>query len=156
MRRFKGMPDEEAAPVTGQEPSVEGASEGSDVFPEEYLEPLRGLMFLGSIEREVEYGRHVFVIRTLREGEILRIGQLIKDYRGTVTEIEARKMYTVAAAVKSVDGVPLASPYRPDADVISEKAEEVRRWYPAVVSRLYSEYVDMEVAAVEVSNALKK
>lgn len=156
MRRFKGMPDEEAAPMAAEAPAEEAAERDADVFPEEYMEPLRGLMFLGAIEREVEYGRHTFVIRTLREGEILRIGQLIKDYRGAVTEIEARKMYTVAAAVKSVDGIPLASPYRPDADVISEKAEEVRKWYPAVVSRLYSEYVDMEVAAVEVSNALKK
>lgn len=155
MRRFKGMPDEELEP-TAPAPDEEAAAEDADVFPEGYMEPLRGLMFLGAIEREVEYGRHTFVIRTLREGEILRIGQLIKDYRGTVTEIEARKMYTVAAAVKSVDGIPLASPYRADADVISEKAEEVRGWYPAVVSKLYNEYVDMEVAAVEVSNALKK
>lgn len=174
MRRFKAEPDavkeafeelEEAGGQKGAEAvsyndpaGVSGREEESsaEIFPEEYLEPFRGLLFLGDMSKEVWYGGHCFVMRTLREGEILRIGQLIRDYRETLTEIEARKLYTVAAAVESVDGMPLSIAYKKGYDVIPDKAEEVKQWYPAVVGYLHKQYIDMEMTAIEVANAIKK
>ena len=76
--------------------------------------------------------------------------------RETLTEIEARKLYTVAAAVESVDGMPLSIAYKKGYDVIPDKAEEVKQWYPAVVGYLHKQYIDMEMTAIEVANAIKK
>lgn len=167
MRKVKATPDEvedvlempveeDPLPVEAPEPSKEQEHGIDEVFPPEYVEPLRGLMFLGFIENEVEYGGHRFLIGTLREGEILRIGQLLKNFAGTVTEIEARRMYTVAASVRSVDGIPLCPPYKDGTDAIYEKSLEVRKWYPAVIRFLYNEYAAMETTAINVSDALKK
>lgn len=175
MRKFKGQPegggtksdasipvDTESRGSKGDEGTV-GALRGApaedeveEIFPEEHLEPFRGLLFLGDMTREVWYGGHCFVIRTLREGEILRIGQLIRDYRETLTEIEARKVYTVAAAVESIDGMPLSVAYKKGYDVIPDKAEEVKQWYPSVIAYLHKAYVEMEMTAIEVANAIKK
>ena len=130
--------------------------ERNSIFPDEYMQPLKGLMFLGALEKEFEYGGHTFLLRTLREGEIMRIGQLMKDWRGTTTEIEARKCYTVAAAIVSVDGRPIRSSYKQGYDQIYENAHEVKQWYPAVIKFLYEKYIELEVSAISVSDALKK
>lgn len=136
-----------------QEEKIE---ERDSIFPDEYMQPLKGLMFLGALEKEIEYGGHVFVIRTLREGEILRIGQLMKDWRGTLTETEARKCYTIAAAIVSVDGRPIRPSYKKGYDQIYENAHEVKQWYPAVIKHLYERYIELEITAISVSDALKK
>ncbi len=134
--------------------SVEPVS--CDIFPSEYIEPLRGLLFLGAVEDEFEFAGHRFLMRTLKEGEVLRIGQLIKQYKDTTAELEAQRMFTVAASIVSVDGEPIVQEYKEDYDLIYEKANVVRSWYPAVIVFLYSKYIDMERGASEVANALKK
>lgn len=125
-------------------------------FPDEYMEDLRGLLFLGDLREEVEYGSHTFLLRTLREGEIMRIGQLTKDYQGTDSELNARRLFTVAAAIETVDGIPLATSYKPGYDLIYEKANTVKQWYPSVIAFLYGKYIDIENAAMDVAEALKK
>lgn len=142
--------------VPGAADLAEDESRGDALFPEGYLEPLRGLMFLGYMEDEVEYAGHTFLIRTLTEGEILRIGQLMKAYRGSVTEAESRKMYTVAACMMNVDGEPVYRPYNEEYDLIYEKAQVIKRWFPAVVNAVYNAYLELEGTAIAVSDALKK
>lgn len=148
------LPEEQTEDV--KQEIKEKVEERNSIFPDEYMQPLKGLMFLGALEKEVEYGGHKFLMRTLREGEIMRIGQLMKDWRGTLTEMEARKCYTVAAAMVSVDGLPLNSAYKPEYDQIYENAREVKQWYPAVIKYLYDRYIELEVSAISVSDALKK
>lgn len=155
MRRFQAEPDH-IAPEE-EHVIVEESNESQGVsFPDEYMEDLRGLLFLGDLREEVEYGSHTFELRTLREGEILRIGQLTKDYQGTDAELNARRLFTVAAAIESVDGMPLATSYKPEYDLIYEKANTVKQWYPFVIAFLYGKYVDIENAAIDIADALKK
>lgn len=164
MKKFDAMPDEESfipEDVVDDSDVRDGDDGGSasgvnSVFPEEHIEPLRGLLFLGELSKEVEMMGHVFTMRTLREGEILRIGQLIASYSGTPVANEARKLYTVAAAVDYVDGYPLGEPYKEGYDGIYPKAQKVREWYPTVIADLYQEYLDLESTAVTVSRSLKK
>lgn len=131
-------------------------SKDDSIFPVEYLEPLCGLMFLGALTKEIEYAGHTFLIHTLTEGEILRVGQLVRDYNNSPTEIESRKVYTVAACIDMVDGLPLTESYKAGYDKIYEKAKAVKEWYPASVHEIYLAYIDLEQAAIEVSKALKK
>lgn len=127
-----------------------------ETFPKEFVEPVRGLMFLGRIEREVEFAGHTFLMHTLTEGEILRIGQLIKGYRDTLTEAEAQRLFTLSAAITMVDGEPLYQSISNDYDDIYERANKLKKWYPAVIRRLYSDYVAIEKVAIDATNALKK
>ena len=156
MRRFQAEPDhiapeDEHVLVEEHDDDFKGVS-----FPDEYMEDLRGLLFLGDLREEVEYGSHTFELRTLREGEILRIGQLTKDYQGTDAELNARRLFTVAAAIESVDGLPLATSYKPEYDLIYEKANTVKQWYPSVIAFLYGKYIDIENASINIADALKK
>lgn len=155
MKRYQAEPEY----VNAEPEHIETEEKNEHVgvsFPDEYLEDLRGLLFLGDLREEVEYGSHVFELRTLREGEIMRIGQLTKDYRGTDAELNARRLFTVAAAIESVDGMPLATSYKPEYDLIYEKANTVKQWYPSVIAFLYGKYIDIENAAFDIAESLKK
>lgn len=162
MKKFEAMPDEEDyIPEEEELPEEDGQEENEElesesVFPEEHLEPLRGLLFVGAISKVVEVAGHEFLLRTLKEGEILRIGQLLSKYKDTPVEAEARRMLTVAASIESVDGYPVGEPYKEGYDGIYTKAQQVKEWYPAVIADLYSHYLDIEGTAVAVSRSLKK
>lgn len=128
----------------------------NSVFPDGYVEPLRGLLFLGCLENEVFFGGHSFLLKTLTEGELLRVGQLCKPYMGTLAELESRRLYVVAAAVQYVDGEEIVSAYKHGEDLLYEKAQEIKRWYPPVIAYLFEEYLALEQTASDVASALKK
>ena len=73
-----------------------------EVFPEEYKQPFLGLLYVGAMTKTVEYAGHKIALKTLTQGEELRVGQLTREYVGCRNEISALKLYTVAAAVQSV------------------------------------------------------
>lgn len=125
------------------------------VFPASYMAPVEGLLVLGHMTTSFEFARHQFVIRTLTEGEIIRIGQLIRYARGTSSETEALKAYTVAACVVSVDGEAVSPPYKSGYDQIFENAKVVRKWYPIVIGEIYKRYAELESSAEEYALALK-
>lgn len=126
------------------------------IFPPEAIEAFEGLAYLGSIEREYDFAGHVFVIRTLTEGEIIRAKQLAAAYTDTDSHNEATVLYIVSAALVKVDGRDFPSPLSPDYDVIYERAQKVRRWYPAVIAWLYERYIELENTASSTLAALKK
>lgn len=159
MKRYVANADD-AVHVDAEEKHVETEPENAGIawrtFPHEFVEPVRGLLFLGRIEREVEFAGHKFLMHTLTEGEILRIGQLIKGYRETLTEAEAQRLFTLSAAITAVDGEPIYQAINDKYDDIYERASVLKGWYPGVVRALYGEYMSMERVAVEVTNSLKK
>ena len=164
MKRFKAGIDDEDAHVKLQkgddtpkdrEHEIDPAVPES-VFPPQSVVPLKGLLFLGALEETFEYGGHSFHIRTLTEGESLRVGQLIRDYRGTASEPEALRCFTVAACTVDVDGMAVSQPYKEGYDQGFESAKEVRKWYPAVVRAVYERYRKLESTASEVADSLKK
>lgn len=127
-----------------------------NVFPQEHVEPLRGLLFLGRLEHEFEFAGHTFLIRTLTEGEHMRIGQLTQQYRGTSSEMDAKITYTVAACVERVDGELICLPIDETYDVLYEKAKVVKNWYPTVIGVIFEKYTMIEKTAKEVMESLKK
>lgn len=127
----------------------------SDVFPEEYKQPFLGLLYVGKLQRTIEVAGHKILIRTLTQGEELRVAQLTKEYVGTRGEIPAMQTYLVAAAIETVDGKTLMNSLSPDADPIATKVETVKNWYASVVQEIYVQYADMVKSAKEVARALK-
>lgn len=135
---------------------AENVKEIGEVFPEEYKQPFLGLLYVGAMKKTVEYAGHKIVLRTLTQGEELRVGQLTREYVGCRSEIDAMKLYMVAASIESVDGQSLTSQLFEEADPITTKAEELKRWYAPVVMFLYDEFKTMVKSCREVADALKK
>ena len=125
-------------------------------FPDEHMQPLRGLLFVGSLSKNFMYAGHEFLIETLTEGDVLRVGQMMSEYRGTFSESEARKCFTVAACVKSVDGYAIVTDIEPTSDNLPQKADIVKRWYPPVIDYIYRRYSELESSAFAVASSLKK
>lgn len=127
-----------------------------EVFPEEYKQPFLGLLYVGAMKKTVEYAGHKIVLKTLTQGDELRVGQLTREYVGTRSELNAVKLYMVAAAIESVDGNSMLSALCEDVDPITTKADHLKKWYACVVEFLYEEYSSMVKSCREVASALKK
>lgn len=165
MKKYEAKPEEELQPVPAEpseEPMVgipqveeETSKQG---FPEEHMQPLKGLLFLGALSKNFTYAGHDFLIETLTEGETLKVGQLMAEYRGTFSESEARRAFTVAACVKAVDGYPVVTDLSPrdNVDRIGEKFQVIMQWYPPVIEYVYMQYRALETTEFSVANALKK
>ena len=129
-------------------------------FPREHYQPLRGLLFTGSLVKNFTYAGHEFLICTLTEGQVLKIGQLMATYKGTFSADEARRCFTVAACVKSVDGYSLITDIKPrldpDDDGLLEKINVVKQWYPPVIRYVYNMYIELESTEFAVMSSLKK
>ena len=130
--------------------------DSDDGFPAEHMQPLRGLLFTGALSKNFMYAGHDFLIETLTEGDLLRIGQLMATYRGTFSEVEAKKCFTVAACVQAVDGYSLVTDIAPNQSNLSERIEVVKKWYPPVVDYVYRRYLELESTEFAVAASLKK
>lgn len=135
---------------------VDEKNDSADGFPKECMEPLNGLLFLGSLSKDFEYAGHDFLIETLTEGEVIKVGQLVSSHKGQFSEMEARKAYVVSACVRAVDGMRIAMPLSDSSDLIYEKYQVVSKWYPPVVDYVYRRYMELEATEFAVANALKK
>lgn len=159
MRHYSASADDEIIieesddPMVGVEHVAEDDSNRG--FPDEYMEPLRGLLFLGKLTKNFTYATHDFLIKTLTEGEMLEIGQRLGRYRGGLSEAEARKAFVVASCVEAVDGYPIVTNIEPRDD-FQDRVDTVMRWYPPVVDYVYSRYRELEISEFEIANALKK
>ena len=157
MKRYEATAEE---PVAIEE-ELEGVEEVEEEtskagFPEQYMEPLRGLLFLGSLSKNIRYAGHDFLIETLTEAMVLKVGQYMSEYKGTFSEAEARKVFTVAACVKAVDGYSIATPIMDGQELYGDKVKVVMKWYPPVVDFVYKAYRELELTEFSVANALKK
>ena len=162
MKRYEATPElDEEQTTTETDDPMAGIEKVEDEdskagFPEEYMEPLCGLLFLGSLSKNFTYAGHEFLIETLNEGEVLKVGQRMSEYRGTLSEMEARKAFTVAACVRAVDGYPVTNSLVPGQETFDDRLQVVLKWYPPVIKYIYDRYRELEVTEFEVASALKK
>jgi hypothetical protein len=89
-----------------------------DLTPREFnpraREPFIGLLYLGSLDREVTLYGHKFLLVTPTNAERIQMGLITKDWRDTATEEVALGQALVAAFLHKVDGQPLPEPISPD------------------------------------------
>ena len=140
-----------------EEPDVEKEEEveaEAGEFPEEYLEPLHGLLFFGKLTDELNYAGHVFSLKTLTMGELIKAGQLIAKYQGTVAYDAAYKSVVLASCVEYVDGQEVYTPISKGEDILQKKFEVVMDWFPITIDKVYDAYLSLEKTASMVADSL--
>lgn len=126
-------------------------------FDQRHRKAFEGLLYLGRVTRKVEWLGHSFVLRTMTIDEILRIGQLHEPYAGTVADVKAWQCLTIAAALLSVDGQPIAVPVDDAQDEVEAKFNYIsNHWYPWVLDKLYEQYLILDAQVAEVIEAMGK
>jgi hypothetical protein len=124
-------------------------------FDPRFRDDWEGLMYLGFLTKPLKFLGHTFTIKTLDVDTILEIGMLHAPYQGTIADLKAYQALLTAAAVTRVDGQPLAVPLGEDDRDLESRFMVVRKWYPASLDYLYTEYLNLEARVDEVIEAMR-
>lgn len=107
------IPVENAIPTPPPEPE-----EDPDLKPREFdpkaREPFIGLLYLGSLDREITLYGHTFLLVTPTNAERIQMGLITREWRDTATEEIALGQALVAAFLQKVDNTPLPEPISPN------------------------------------------
>jgi hypothetical protein len=140
---------------------VEGVAEPEldpVLFDPRYVEPFKGLLYLGALTKQFEWLGHKFVIRTLTTDELLAVPMLIKQWEDTIGHARAYSTAMVALATMSVDDEALPTPVQSastDYAWAFQKFNFVKgRWFVYTIDKVYSEYLELEKTAGEVIEAM--
>lgn len=129
-------------------------------FDEKYLEEFTGLVYLGALTDEFTWLGHRFHIRTLRDGEMLAIGLIIKPYMETLGVDRAYAMAVAALCTITVDGQELPIPIGESKRVEEwghQRFEYVRdNWFPYTTTEVYNRYLALDDLTRKVVEALGK
>src|SRR5690554_723245 len=107
----------------------EEVSASEDPLPEfdpRVRRQFEGLLYLGKLEDEFEWLGHKFVIKTVDTGTLLAVGQITKEYVGTMGDLKAYQTAMVGACTVSVDGKSLPLPLESDSDTLEEVRQRFR------------------------------
>lgn len=74
------------------------------LFPEQHQERVRGLAYLGFIEKSIDFCGHTFGMKTLRPAEKAAIAILVDPWKGTLAEPEVWANGHVGLSLTSIDG----------------------------------------------------
>lgn len=135
--------------------------ENNDIIEEQIPPVTRGnldnLLINGKITETISFGGHEFIMRTLTVGEELAISAICSGYEGTLAQGRALATATVAAALESVDGLPLVQSMGPDPSVaIRQKFNFIKnRWYWNIIAHLYQEYMKLLEKQLEAFETLQ-
>jgi hypothetical protein len=109
---------------------------------------INGLLALGTISEDFVVWGHTFKMRTIRLGEELVVGQIVKPYTDTIQQGKAYAAAMVAASLEMVDGRPLFAALGPSIETVRQniqnKFEYVQEnWYFTLVEELYGCYLTL-------------
>lgn len=155
---FSGpLPPSQADTPTGGLAEPQGDAEASqdevsNSFDPRWREPFEGLLFIGALRKPFRWLGHTYVLRTLRDGELMDVGLLIKPYMGTMGETKAYQTGVLAVALETVDGKALPLPPILDEGegslvVLTDRFNHIRRFYPPTIDHLYNRWLELEAEA---------
>ncbi|MDB2481587.1 hypothetical protein N9W84_00305 [bacterium] len=119
---------------------------------------LKQLIFLGSAESSVEIGGHTFVLKTLSEEEYrdLVIKVLLLPDSG---KIASARSISISASLKTINGVDFGSLVKSEMESAGKEVSEnslekekvgvILRLQSSVISRLYSEFEQLNQKSLE-------
>lgn len=122
------------------------------LFSDQIRLAVRGLTFLGQIEKEVEFCGHTFSLRTLYPAEKAAVSIVVQPWRGSISEGEVWANAQVALSLMSVDG---------DADFCNQAGPDLNefakarlnyattKWFQPTLSFLYARYLELEQEALD-------
>jgi hypothetical protein len=142
--------------VAAAAPEPQQAEDPPARFSDEHRQPFVGLAFLGKLDHSFEWVGHRFHIRTLRSDELVEVARVVRDHAGSDGYLKAYQGAITAACVVAADGQPLPGvPLTPDQSVVEVNYRWVmQNWFPPVLDKIYSEYVELEVLVREVLEAM--
>jgi len=111
----------------------------AETFPDQSMEAVHGLLWLGYLSEEVHLFGHSFTIKTLTRGDRLVVSLITKDWEETLGMADAYQTAVVAASLLSYDGYPIAD-LNKNANrqqQIRSQFDVVREWYEPVVEALF-------------------
>ena len=140
----------------------QGVMEVEDGFPEEVIDDVEGLLWLGYLEDTVEFCGHEFVIRTLKLEEEILAGVITKDYMETLAQAKAWVAAQIGLALVAIDGdedfCPAAGPNKKDY-ARARFQYVISNWYEPTINFLYSRYtilVERQLQAIQELENLSK
>lgn len=132
-----------------------------ELFSPAIRENVRGLCYIGFLERSVQFCGHSFTIRTLRPGEKAAIAIAVQPWRGTLSEAEVWANGHVAMALTSVDeddafcpqiGPELNSFARARLNYITNPENG---WFQPTLDFLYTSFLGLETEAYQAIEELQ-
>lgn len=114
-------------------------------FSSEIQTSVNGLAWLGHLEREVSYGGHTFVLRTLKADDDLIVSSLTQDYLETLGQAKAWAMANVALSLQSVDGdANFCAALGPDRlQNARDRFKFIGEWYWPIIAFLFASLSDL-------------
>lgn len=152
---------EQAAPDVLEVPPEEERLDPFALFSEQIRLAVRGLAFIGHLQKEFEFCGHKFVLKTLRPSEKAAIALAIQPWRGTIAEAEIWAHAQVAMALVSVDDDPDFCPaVGPNiVDFASARLRFITNaehgWYAPTLAFLYDSYLSLEGEALAAIKELR-
>lgn len=122
------------------------------LFSDQIRLAVRGLTFLGHIEKEVEFCGHTFSLRTLYPSEKAAVSIVIQPWRGSISEGEVWANAQVGLSLTSVDGDPdFCAQAGPDLNNFTKARLNyvTQKWYQPTLSFLYARYLELEQEALD-------
>ncbi len=122
------------------------------LFSEQVRIAVRGLTYIGHLEKEVEFCGHTFRLRTLYPSEKAAVSMVVQPWHGSISEGEVWANAQVALSLQSVDGVDdFCNAAGPD---LNDHAKArlnwvTKQWYQPVLSYLYARYLELESEALD-------
>jgi hypothetical protein len=118
------------------------------------------LMTCGRRSKTITVMGHPVVIQTLTTADEMRIGLFTKTYSDTQLGFQrAYQVAVCAAGIREVQGKPLFTSLREvtsEDEIFDKSVEEVRKFYPVVVTQIYQGIMDLEREFAELAIKLGK
>jgi hypothetical protein len=153
------FPDEAAPAADGPTASplelhFEAHDEGA------WREDFAGLLVMGALRGWFEWCGHRIALRTLTTDEEILVGQLTREYEGSIAGTKAYATAIAGLCVEAVDRQPMPVPLgehpgRPYAWAL-ERFNYARRWYPPTIDAIFDAYLALEMRQREVLAGLGK
>jgi hypothetical protein len=125
-----------------------------DEFPEDIVQDVEGLTWLGHLEDTFEFCGHDFTIRTLKADEELQAALLVKEFSDSVGQAKAWAWANIALSLVAIDGdEDFCPPVGPDRGTHARAKFKwvTSRWYWPVGEYIFARYaslVQRQAAAV--------
>jgi hypothetical protein len=130
-------------------------------FDPHYRDPFYGLIYIGALSRDFDLFGHRIKIRTLKQNEILMIGEITKPYLATLSEAKAYTQAVVSMALVTVDGRELPTLPLGDGSQLATWAQARFGWvgeqyHDTVVAAIYNYYLVLADTVSQVIEAMGK
>jgi hypothetical protein len=118
-----------------------------DFLSKESLDRFIQIVHIGHLNKMFDWNGHQFEIRTLKIDEELAIGQLVKEYKETITEEKAVAVAIAAASLVSIN----SKPFMPVFDNEDSSLQNIRNrfnyirknWHWPIIEVINAEYLEL-------------